>query len=63
LAIKKERVETIMQEVFPFVDITTPVESFSKMLTAEKPAVLVKDFKAGRNYIITRYDVMEAMGK
>ena len=59
--IKNERVESIMQEVFPFVDITTPLESLSKMITAEKPAVLVKDFKAGRNYIITQYDVVEAM--
>ena len=59
--IKNERVETIMQEVFPFVDITTPLESLSKMITAEKPAVLVKDFKAGRNYIITQSDVVEAM--
>ena len=59
--IKNERVETIMQEVFPFVDITTPLEALSKMITAEKPAVLVKDFKAGRNYIITQYDVVEAM--
>ncbi|MBK5284239.1 MAG: pyridoxal-phosphate dependent enzyme, partial [Bacteroidia bacterium] len=61
--IKKERVETIMQEAFPFVDITTPVESLSKMLSAEKPAVLIKDFKAGGNYIITRFDVVEAMVK
>jgi predicted transcriptional regulator len=52
-----------MHEAFPFVDISTPVESLSGMLTAEKPAVLVKDFKAGRNYIITRYDVVEAMAK
>lgn len=61
--IKTGCIETIMQEAFPFVDITTPAESLSKMLSAEKPAVLVKDFKAGRNYIITRYDVVEAMVK
>ncbi|HLG35189.1 MAG TPA: pyridoxal-phosphate dependent enzyme [Bacteroidia bacterium] len=61
--LKNEKVETIMQEAFPFVDITTPAESLLKMLSAEKPAVLVKDFKADRSYIITRYDVVDAMGK
>jgi cystathionine beta-synthase len=61
--LKNFSVETIMQEAFPFVDISTPVDSLSGMLTSDKPAVLVKDFKADRNYIITRYDVVEAMGK
>ena len=60
-SVKSQSVETAMQEAFPFVDITTTVESLSKMITAEKPAVLVKDFKADRNYIITRWDIADAM--
>lgn len=60
-AIKNQPVESVMHEAFPFVDITTTVESLSTMITAEKPAVLVKDFKAGRNYIITRWDIAQAM--
>src|SRR5258706_1039398 len=60
-AIKNHTVESVMLEAFPFVDITTTVESLSKMITAERPAVLVKDFKADRNYIITRWDIAEAM--
>jgi cystathionine beta-synthase len=61
--LKGEKVETIMQEAFPFIDITTPFESLQKMLSAEKPAVLIKDFKADRNYIITLYDVVDAVVK
>ena len=60
---KNNKVESIMQEALPFVDITTPVESLSKMLTPDRSAVLVKDFKANRNYIITRFDIAEALAK
>lgn len=60
---KNEKVESIMQEALPFVDITTDLESLSKMMSPESSAVLVKDFKANRNFIITRYDIAEAMAK
>lgn len=60
---KNEKVESIMKEALPFVDITTDVESLSKMMTPERSAVLVKDFKTNHNFIITRYDIVEAMAK
>ena len=60
-SVKNQPVESAMLEAFPFVDITTTVESLSTMITADKPAVLVKDFKAGTNYIITRWDIAHAM--
>jgi cystathionine beta-synthase len=60
---KSEKIETIMQEALPFVDSTTNIESLSKMMTPDHNAVLVKDFKADRNYIITRSDIVEAMAK
>src|SRR5690606_21493289 len=44
-AIKSAPVETIMQPAFPFVDISTPVELLSTMITPDNPAVLVRDFK------------------
>jgi predicted transcriptional regulator len=50
-----------MQPAFPFVDSSTPVESLSGMITAENPAVLVRDFKTDNTYIITRHDIMRAM--
>ncbi len=54
-------VEEIMSGALPFVDITTPVETLSKMVSGEYEAVLVKDFKRDRNYIITRSDLAEIM--
>lgn len=60
---KNLTVESIMQEALPFADITTPIDALSKMITPEKSAVLVKDFKANRNYIITRFDIAEALAK
>jgi cystathionine beta-synthase len=60
---KNQPVESIMQEALPFADITTPIESLSRMITPEKGAVLVKDFKANRNYIITRFDIAEALAR
>ena len=59
--IKQEAIEIIMQPAFPFVDISTPVESLASMVTHENPAVLVKDFKTNSTYIITRHDIMKAL--
>jgi cystathionine beta-synthase len=60
---KNQAVETIMQEAIPFVDITTPIDTISKMVSGDSEAVLVKDFKRDKNYIITRYDIAEIMSK
>lgn len=51
----------VMQDALPFVDITTPIESLCLMLNKEVPAVLVKDFKVDKTYILTRTDVMKVM--
>lgn len=59
--IKDQVVEVIMEHAFPFVDITTPLDSLAKMLNAETSAVLVKDFKSDKVYIITQYDVINAI--
>src|SRR3989344_4938178 len=61
--IKGQKVETIMQSAFPFVDISAPVDSLSAMITDTNPAVLVKDFKLDKTYIITRYDIINALTK
>src|SRR5690242_7289627 len=37
--VRRQSVETIMQPAFPFVDISTPVELLSTMITPESPAV------------------------
>jgi cystathionine beta-synthase len=60
-AVKREPVESIMQPAFPFVDISTPVDLLSTMITPENPAVLARDFKTDRTYIITRSDVIRVL--
>ncbi len=59
--VKTRPVESIMQPAFPFVDISTPVELLSRMITPENPAVLVRDFKSDKTFIITRSDVIRVL--
>lgn len=60
-SVKDLPVKEVMQQAFPFADITTPIDALSKMITHDSPAVLVKDFKVDKNYIITRYDIINAL--
>src|SRR5438876_8272694 len=59
--VKSQPVESIMQPAFPFVDISTPVELMSTMITPTNPAVLVRDFKTDKTFIITRSDVLRVL--
>jgi cystathionine beta-synthase len=59
--VKKEPVEIIMQPAFPFVDISTPMELLSTMITPGNPAVLIRDFKTDKTFIITRSDVIRVL--
>ena len=51
----------VMQPAFPFVDVSTPVELLSTMITPENPAVLVRDFKTDKTFIITRSDLIRVL--
>ena len=59
--IKRKPLEAIMQPAFPFADISTPVELLSTMITPESPAVLVRDFKTEKTFIITRSDIIRVL--
>ena len=59
--VKREPVESIMQPAFPFVDVSTPVDLLSTMITPQNPAVLVRDFKTDKTFIITRSDVIRVL--
>ena len=61
-ALKRQPVATIMQPAFPFVDICTSVDALAAMITPDSPAVLVRDFKTDDTFILTRWDVMKALG-
>jgi cystathionine beta-synthase len=58
---RAEPVSAVMQKPFPYVDIETPVQLLAPMITPENPAVLVRDFPAGKTYVLTGYDVMQAV--
>jgi cystathionine beta-synthase len=59
--VKNEPIEKIMLPPFPFVDISTDIDALAAMITPESPAVLVRDFKTQDTFIITRWDVMQAL--
>jgi cystathionine beta-synthase len=59
--IKRKPLESIMQPAFPFADISTPVELLSTMITPESPAILVRDFKTEKTFIITRSDIIRVL--
>jgi cystathionine beta-synthase len=59
--VKSEPVESIMQPAFPFVDVSTPVDLLQTMITPQNPAVLVRDFKTDKTFIITRSDLIRVM--
>jgi cystathionine beta-synthase len=59
--VKHRPVEAIMLPAFPFVDISTPVQLLSTMITPENPAVLVRDFKTEKTFIITRSDIIRVL--
>jgi cystathionine beta-synthase len=59
--LKGHPVEQIMQPAFPFVDVSTPVDLLATMITPQNPAVLVRDFKTDKTFIITRSDVIRVL--
>jgi cystathionine beta-synthase len=59
--IKSQPLDTIMEPAFPFVDASTPVDLLSQMIMADIRAVLVRDFKTDKTFIITRSDVIRVL--
>ncbi len=59
--IKSKPVSEYMDAAFPFVDISTPIDSLSKMITQNNAAVLVRDFKTDKTFIITKHDILKAL--
>lgn len=59
--LKDVAVESIMQPAFQFADISTPVSDLARMITPDNPAVLVRDFKTDKIFIITRHDILKVL--
>ena len=60
--IKNTKVENVMERPYPLVEFNTPVEKLSTLINKENGAVLSKD-EAGNYHIVTKYDVIQALGK
>jgi cystathionine beta-synthase len=59
--IKNARVETVMEPAFPVVAYNTPIEKLKTLINKDNGAVLSKD-EAGNLHIVTKYDVIQALG-
>jgi cystathionine beta-synthase len=57
----EQPVRSIMQGVFRYIDIETPVKLLAPMITPQNPALLVRDFEQGKTYILTGSDVLSAI--
>jgi cystathionine beta-synthase len=55
------RIDEIMGDAFPVVKESAPIEQVSKLLNRDTTAVLVQ-LENGKHHIITKYDVIEAIG-
>ncbi|MCW3117453.1 MAG: pyridoxal-phosphate dependent enzyme [Chitinophagaceae bacterium] len=59
--IKNSKIADVLEPVFPLVDFETPVERLSHLINRENGAVLAKD-EGGNFHIVTKYDVIQALG-
>ena len=59
--IKTEKVDQVMEKAFPIVEFETPIEKLRTLINKENGAVLSKD-EAGNLHIVTKYDVIQALG-
>ena len=60
--IKNSTIEKVMERPYPLVEFNTPVEKLSTLINKENGAVLSKD-EGGNYHIVTKYDVIQALGK
>jgi cystathionine beta-synthase len=59
--IKNATIETVMEPAFPIVDFNTPIEKLRTLINKDNGAVLSKD-ELGNYHIVTKYDVIQALG-
>jgi cystathionine beta-synthase len=59
--IRNATVESVIEPAFPIVDFNTPIEKLRTLINKDNGAVLSKD-DAGNYHIVTKYDVIQALG-
>jgi cystathionine beta-synthase len=60
-ALKNTNIREMMEPVFPIVPFDCPVEKLKQYISKDNGAVLTRD-EAGAYHIVTKYDVIAAMG-
>lgn len=60
--IRSKKVEEIAEKPYPVIAFDSPLERISSLISKENGAVLSKD-ETGNFHIITKYDVIQALGK
>jgi cystathionine beta-synthase len=60
--IKSSKVADVVEPALPIVTFDTPVEKLSPLINKGNGAILSKD-EAGNYHIITKYDILQALGK
>jgi cystathionine beta-synthase len=60
--IKTKNVAQVIEPAYPIVAFNTPMEKLSTLITKENGAVLAKD-DSGVFHIVTKYDIIQALGK
>ncbi|MEZ5050326.1 MAG: CBS domain-containing protein [Saprospiraceae bacterium] len=53
-------IDKIMEAAFPVVDSSISIKELNKYISKDSPAVISKDIN-GQDYIITQYDIIQAM--
>jgi cystathionine beta-synthase len=61
LDIKNKKIAEVLEKPYPIVSFDTPLERLSNLITRENGAVLAKD-DSGNYHIVTKYDVIHALG-
>jgi cystathionine beta-synthase len=59
--IKQKKIAEVMEPAYPVIPFDTPLERISSLINKENGAVLAKD-ESGNYHIVTKYDVIQALG-
>ncbi|MFT4095464.1 MAG: pyridoxal-phosphate dependent enzyme [Niabella sp.] len=59
--IKHEKIANVLEPAFPVVAFSTPIDKLRTLITKDNGAVVSKD-EVGSFHIVTKYDVIQALG-
>jgi cystathionine beta-synthase len=59
--LKGKKIAEVLEKPYPVVAFDTPVERLSSLINRENGAVLSRD-DSGNYHIVTKYDVIQALG-